>query len=173
MLLNPLDARRVVGSCNKVGESVEDFRQLLGLDRGRQAVDARRWRDAAADVRDKVLESGADGVDTARRFGVDTLGRARAATSRCPAASRTPRPDDVRVPPCRTTSDTTGERARDASLRQRGVAALGTILGLRAGRFSVWRWDDPPVRSGTILGLGFGRRQEDRHGGAARRHRGA
>jgi hypothetical protein len=82
MLLNPLDARRVVRSCNEVGASVEDFRQLLGLDRGRQAVDARRWRDAAADVRDKVLESGADGVDTARRFGVDTLGRARAATSR-------------------------------------------------------------------------------------------
>jgi hypothetical protein len=82
VLLNPLESRRVVRSCNEVGASVEDFRELLGLDGGHEHVNARRWRDAAADVRDKVLESGADGVDTARRFGVGTLSRARAATGR-------------------------------------------------------------------------------------------
>ena len=82
VLLNPFDARTVVRSCNTVGASVEDFRELLGLDGGHQQVDARRWRDAAADARDQVLESGADGVDTARRFGIGTLGRARAATGR-------------------------------------------------------------------------------------------
>lgn len=82
VLLNPLESRRVVRSCNEVGASVEDFREVLGLDGGHQQVDARRWRDAAADVRDKALESGADGVGTARRFGTDTLGRARAATGK-------------------------------------------------------------------------------------------
>jgi len=82
VLLNPLDARTVVRACNQVGASVEEFRDLLGLDRGRQQVDARRWRDAATDMRDKVLETGADRVDNARRFGVGTLGRARAASSR-------------------------------------------------------------------------------------------
>ena len=82
VLLNPLDARTVVRACNQVGASVEEFRDLLGLDRGRQQVDARRWRDAATDMRDKVLETGADGVGNARRFGVGTLGRARAASSR-------------------------------------------------------------------------------------------
>lgn len=82
VLLNPFDARTVVRACSEVGASVEDFRDLLGLDRGRQQVDARRWRDAAADMRHKVLETGADGVDNARRFGVGTLGRARAASSR-------------------------------------------------------------------------------------------
>lgn len=82
VLLNPGGARNVVRACNEVGASVEDFRKVLGLDRERQQVDARRWRDAAADVRDKVLKSGTEGVGTARQFGVDTLGRARAASTR-------------------------------------------------------------------------------------------
>lgn len=82
VLLNPFDARTIVRACNEVGTSVEDFRELLGLDRGRQQVDARRWLDAAADVRDTVLETGSDGVSTARRFGVGALDRARAASSK-------------------------------------------------------------------------------------------
>lgn len=82
VLLNPFDARNIVRACNQVGSSVEDFRDLLGLDRGRQQVDARRWRDAAVDVRDRVLETGADGVDNARRLGVGTFGRARAASEK-------------------------------------------------------------------------------------------
>ncbi|WP_306970994.1 hypothetical protein [Streptomyces afghaniensis] len=38
-------------------------------------MDARRW--VAAEARDKVLETGAEGVDAARRLGIETLDRAR------------------------------------------------------------------------------------------------
>ncbi|MFC5381648.1 hypothetical protein [Aquipuribacter nitratireducens] len=82
VLMNPFESPAVVRTCNSVGLSVEDFRDLLGLDGDRQTRNGRRWRDAAADVRDKVVDGGAEGVVAARRFGLDALGRARGATGR-------------------------------------------------------------------------------------------
>ena len=38
--------------------------------------------DAAAEVRDKALETGAEGVDAARRLGNETLDRARSVTGK-------------------------------------------------------------------------------------------
>jgi hypothetical protein len=45
-------------------------------------LEARRWADAATEVRDKGLEAGADGVDAARRLGNESLDRAKSATGK-------------------------------------------------------------------------------------------
>ena len=45
-------------------------------------MEARRWVDAAAEARDKALETGAKGVDAARHLGNETLDRARSVTGK-------------------------------------------------------------------------------------------
>jgi len=45
-------------------------------------LEARRWADAAKEVRDKALEAGAGGVDAARRFGDEALDRTKSATGK-------------------------------------------------------------------------------------------
>lgn len=74
VLLHPVSSRSVVDSSNHVASEVIDFQGRLGIDRGgRKAVDARQWRTAAAELRDKVVETGAEGVDTAMRLGNQTF----------------------------------------------------------------------------------------------------
>jgi len=80
VLLHPARSRDVVHSSNLVALAVGDFHGRLGIERGRQSLEARRWADAATEVRSKVLETGADGVDGARRLGNETFDRARSAT---------------------------------------------------------------------------------------------
>jgi hypothetical protein len=82
VLLHPATSRDVVHSSNHVAIAVVDFHGRLGLERGRQSLEARRWADAATEVRDKALETGADGVDAARRLGNGTLDRAKSATGK-------------------------------------------------------------------------------------------
>ncbi|MEU7960173.1 hypothetical protein [Micromonospora humida] len=99
VLLNPTTSRTVVRSTNQVANVVVNFDAALGIDRDHSSWSARRWRDAAAEVRDKVLESGsevrdrvretgtevkgkvletgAEGLGAAGRFGVGALGRAK------------------------------------------------------------------------------------------------
>ena len=99
VLLNPATSRAVVQSTNHLSTTVVDFHGRLGIERDRQSWKARRWLDAAADVRDKVLETGtevrdkvldtgtdvkdkvletgAEGVGAASRFGGAAFGRAR------------------------------------------------------------------------------------------------
>ncbi|MDG9676987.1 hypothetical protein [Micromonospora sp. DH14] len=99
VLLNPSTSRAVVHSTNHVATTVVDFHGRLGLERDRRSWDARRWLDAAVEVRDKVLETGtevrdkvidtgtgvggkvletgAEGVGVASRFGAAAFGRAR------------------------------------------------------------------------------------------------
>ena len=67
---------------NHVAVAVVDFHGRLGIERGRQSLVARRWVDAAAEVRDKALKTGADGVDAARHLGNENLDRARAVTGK-------------------------------------------------------------------------------------------
>lgn len=80
VLLHPTASRNVVDSSNHVADAVIDFHGRLGIERGRQSLEARRWADAATEVRDKALEAGADGVGAARRLGNETLDRAKSAT---------------------------------------------------------------------------------------------
>ncbi|GII83731.1 hypothetical protein Ssi03_17210 [Sphaerisporangium siamense] len=82
VLLYPAKSRAVVHSSDHVAVSVVDFHGRLGIERGRQSLEARRWADAAAEVRDKVLEAGAESIDTARHLGNETLDRARSVTGR-------------------------------------------------------------------------------------------
>jgi hypothetical protein len=76
VLLHPTTSRDVVHSSNHVTSVVDDFHERLGIEHGQQSLEAKRWVDAATEVRDKVLETGADGVDATRRLGNETLGRA-------------------------------------------------------------------------------------------------
>jgi hypothetical protein len=82
VLLHPTSSREVVQSSNQVAIAVVDFHGRLGIERGRQSLEAKRWADAATEARDKALETGADGVDAARRLGNETLDRARSATGK-------------------------------------------------------------------------------------------
>ena len=82
VLLHPTTSRDVVHSSNHVANAVADFHGRLGIERGRQSLEARRWADAATEARDKALETGADGVDAARRLGSGTLDRAKSATGK-------------------------------------------------------------------------------------------
>ncbi|MGW7266275.1 hypothetical protein [Streptomyces sp. NPDC054842] len=80
VLLHPTTSPAVVLSSNQVATAVVDFHGRLGIERDPRSRDARRWGDAAAETRDRVLETGAQGVDAARRLGNETLGRARSVT---------------------------------------------------------------------------------------------
>ncbi|WP_329223879.1 hypothetical protein OG352_18275 [Streptomyces sp. NBC_01485] len=76
VLLHPTKSPAVVQSSNHVATGVGDFHGRLGIESGRQSSDARRWVDAAAEARNKALETGAKGVGAARSFGNGTLDRA-------------------------------------------------------------------------------------------------
>ncbi|WBB72654.1 hypothetical protein O7602_23565 [Micromonospora sp. WMMD1128] len=82
VLLNPMDSPAVVQSSNHVSIAVVDFHGRLGIEGTRQASEARGWADAAMELRDRALETGADGVDVARRVGNETFDLARSATGK-------------------------------------------------------------------------------------------
>lgn len=82
VLLHPTTSRAVVDSSNHVATGVVEFQGRLGIERSRQSLEAKRWGDAAAEVRDNVLETGAEGVDAARRLGNETVDRARSVTDK-------------------------------------------------------------------------------------------
>lgn len=82
VLLHPHTSRDVVHSTNHASTAVADFHGRLGIERGRQSLQARRWVDAAAEARDKALGTGAEGIDTARRLGNETVDRARSMTGK-------------------------------------------------------------------------------------------
>lgn len=82
VLRHPVAARTVVEVGNLVAADILGFQGGLGIDDERRALEARRWRDAVGDVRDKTLESGKVGVAVAAKIGNDTVGRTRSMTGR-------------------------------------------------------------------------------------------
>ncbi|WP_068395691.1 hypothetical protein [Kribbia dieselivorans] len=82
VLLNPTTAPGVVRSTEHVALTMDQFHALLGIEAGRDSLEARKWVDAAVEVRDKAkdkaLETGADGVDAVKRLGSETRERAGA-----------------------------------------------------------------------------------------------
>jgi hypothetical protein len=80
VLLHPGAPRAVVHSRNQVAAAVAEFHGRLGIEDGRQSLEARRWTSAISELKDKALETGTEGVDAARRFGDETADRARSAT---------------------------------------------------------------------------------------------
>jgi hypothetical protein len=93
VLMHPAKAPAVVRSSNHVSTAIIDFEERLGIERARQSSETRRWGEAAAEVRDKTLEAGADGFDAAKRFGNKTVGRAKAVKGKL--ADRTLRRDGM------------------------------------------------------------------------------
>ena len=93
VLLHPAMSPAVVQSREHVASAVADFHGRLGIESGRQSLEAKRWVDAAAEVRDKVLETGAERVDVSRRLGNQALDRARSVQGRLSSgiAERAPR----------------------------------------------------------------------------------
>lgn len=82
LLLNPMAAPKVLSARNKVHNDVISFQQLLGIDGDMAELEGRRWREAALEVRDKVVASGSDGLDGAVQAGSNTLESARLATGK-------------------------------------------------------------------------------------------
>ena len=82
VLLHPAMSAAVVQSGEHVASAVADFHGRLGIESGRQSLEAKRWADAASEVRDKVLEAGAERVDASRRLGNEALDRARSVQGR-------------------------------------------------------------------------------------------
>ena len=82
VLLHPTKSPVVVQSSNHVVTGVHDFHTRLGIESGRQSSESRRWVEAAADVKDKALETGAKGVSAARSLGNETLDRASSVKGR-------------------------------------------------------------------------------------------
>lgn len=82
VLLHPAASRTVVHAGNHVSGAVIEFHGRLGIEASREAVEMRRWTEAATEARDKVLETGADGVVAVRVLGSEALDRARSARSK-------------------------------------------------------------------------------------------
>lgn len=79
VLLNPFSGRKVVRSSNHVSAGIVEFEGRLGIESDHEALQAKRWGEAAADVRDSALETGAAGVGAAVRLGNEGVDRARVA----------------------------------------------------------------------------------------------
>jgi hypothetical protein len=82
VLLHPATSAAVVQSREQVAGAVADFHGRLGIESGRESLEAKRWVDAASEVRDKVLATGVERVDVSRRLGNEALGRARSVQGR-------------------------------------------------------------------------------------------
>jgi hypothetical protein len=77
VLLHPTKAPVVVESSNRVAVGVHGLHEVLGIESGSEALEPRRWADAAGESWDKVRETGGDGLDTVKRFGNEAGNRAK------------------------------------------------------------------------------------------------
>jgi hypothetical protein len=82
VLLNPFESPAIVRSRGHVAGAVTRFHRPLGIMSGDQSVEARAWTSAATEFRDKVLETGAEGVDVSGRFVNETFGLAKSVTGK-------------------------------------------------------------------------------------------
>lgn len=82
VLRHPSNSPAVVAARAQVVTAVAEFHEPLGIVSGRESLEARRWREAAAEVRDRARAGGAEGVDAVRRAGGETFGRAKSVTGR-------------------------------------------------------------------------------------------
>ena len=98
VLFHPAAAKTVVRSSNQIIDSVADFRGRLEITGDHEVLEARRWSEAAAHVRDGVQGIAQGGVDTARELTAQAGRRAGAVRSGFAekiAAQRRRRKDDA------------------------------------------------------------------------------
>ncbi|WP_146081956.1 hypothetical protein [Pseudoclavibacter sp. Z016] len=77
VLLNPFAAVNVVRLSSGVAGAVADFHDRLEIEDDERSLEARRWLDAAIDVRDTGIELVGDRLGEAKRFGTQGVDRAR------------------------------------------------------------------------------------------------
>lgn len=82
VLLSPRPARAAVSSSNAVVEQVLEFQTVLEIEDGHEMTGAKRWRTAAGEVRDKVVETGVEGAGAARQFGENAASGVRSGAGR-------------------------------------------------------------------------------------------
>lgn len=82
VLLHPRAAQTIRVSNGVVESRVIEFHDTLGVEAQRESVDVRQWLDAATDARDRALEAGAAGYESAKSLSAQTFDRARGATTR-------------------------------------------------------------------------------------------
>lgn len=66
VLFNPYDAPAAVRSSNEITTGVMAFQDRLGIDSGHAASDVKRWGQAAGEVVDKALATGAESATVAK-----------------------------------------------------------------------------------------------------------
>ena len=88
VLLSPRPAREAVSSSNLVVENVLQFQTALEIEDGHESASGKMWRTAAGEVRDRVLETGADGAVAAKQLGGDAVGRVRSGAGRLSSGVR-------------------------------------------------------------------------------------
>ncbi|UVY84800.1 hypothetical protein NLU66_04170 [Brachybacterium sp. NBEC-018] len=105
VLLSPLAARSAVTSSNHVVTDVLQFQTALEIEDGHDSASVKRWRTAAGEMRDKVIETGVGGANAAKQFGDDTVVHVRSGAGRLSGGVRafreavrkdTPTPADSR-----------------------------------------------------------------------------
>lgn len=82
VLLHPVASKTLVSSSNHVAGDLVKFQTVLGIDHSRDDQDARKWKDAATELRDKMVDTGATGVDVVTRVGGESFEQAKAATGK-------------------------------------------------------------------------------------------
>ena len=82
VLLSPLAARSAVVSSNTVVAEVLEFQTALEIEDGHDSAEAKRWRAAVGEARDKVVDTGRNGIGAAKQFGDDSVERARSGAGR-------------------------------------------------------------------------------------------
>lgn len=82
VFLSPNASRDVVNASNHVATDVIEFQHHLGLEDVRSSVEAKRWREAAGEVGEDVVETGTEVVEAVGRFAGETIGNLRTGTGK-------------------------------------------------------------------------------------------
>ncbi|WP_292701449.1 hypothetical protein, partial [Microbacterium sp. 69-10] len=78
VLFSPLASHRVVRAGNEIAAGITDFHSRLSIEQARDAIDEKRWLQAADDARDDIAAASVDTAKAIGRFAGDTADNARA-----------------------------------------------------------------------------------------------
>ncbi|GAA1494937.1 hypothetical protein [Curtobacterium herbarum] len=85
VLLQPIPARAVVRASNGVGEAVRQFHERVGVAHEHASTDAKRWRVAVGEFRERAIEEGTEGLSSAVTLSTSAVRNARLAAGRVAA----------------------------------------------------------------------------------------
>lgn len=76
VLTNPFESPKVVELSRSVTYSVMEFQDRLAIDQARGELESKRWRAAAGEARDKIVDTGSRGAGHVRQLGAGAASRA-------------------------------------------------------------------------------------------------